>query len=107
MESESADLVFEAAWVLTNIASGSSQQTEVVVKAGAVEPFVNLLRSRYPHIVEQSVWALGNIAVSCGKILKIKSKMVFFLNYTGRWTNHARYGYFKGNCSAISGLSTK
>ncbi len=62
-EANNPDLIFEAAWVLTNIASGSSVQTDVVVKAGAVEPFVNLLRSRYTHIVEQCVWALGNIAV--------------------------------------------
>lgn len=62
-EDSNPDLVFEAAWVLTNIASGSPAQTDVVVRNGAIEPFVNLLRSRYPHIIEQSVWALGNIAV--------------------------------------------
>uniref|UniRef100_A0A6G1S6S5 Importin subunit alpha n=1 Tax=Aceria tosichella TaxID=561515 RepID=A0A6G1S6S5_9ACAR len=59
--SEDPLVQFEVAWILTNICSGTTEQTRVVVNSGALPELVRLMRSPDIRVCEQAVWALGNI----------------------------------------------
>ncbi|KAJ3441045.1 importin subunit alpha-4 [Anaeramoeba flamelloides] len=64
-QSKNEALQFEAAWTLTNIASGTSKHTELIVKSNTIPVFVELIRSSNEKTQEQAIWALGNIAGDC------------------------------------------
>ena len=66
LEHRHDDIILEAAWALTNVAS--TEHTAAVVDHGAVPYLVNLLLSANEHVREQCAWCLGNIAGDSPKL---------------------------------------
>lgn len=62
----SAAVQLEAAWAITNIASGASTHVAALVDAGAAEAIYRVLASKEvgerSDLCDQCLWALGNIA---------------------------------------------
>ncbi|EAR83119.1 importin subunit alpha (macronuclear) [Tetrahymena thermophila SB210] len=58
-------LQLEASWCLTNIASGTTHQTQSIIDKGAIPLFCKLLLSPFQDIAEQAIWAIGNISGDC------------------------------------------
>ncbi len=55
------DLQFEAAWILTNITSGTHDDAAVVVCSGAIPVLISGLSSKNTNVQDQCIWCLGNL----------------------------------------------
>lgn len=53
---------FEAAWCLTNIASGTSDHVNCLIDKDVLTHFIQMLSSNHIEVVEQVIWGIGNIA---------------------------------------------
>ena len=51
------NIQYEAAWCLTNIATGTREQTQCLTEKGAVPKFIALICSEQDNLKEQ-VWAM-------------------------------------------------
>ena len=53
---------FEAAWCLTNVASGTTDHVSNLIEKDVLIHFNQLLSSPHIEVVEQVIWGIGNIA---------------------------------------------
>jgi len=59
-------LLLEVAWCITNVASGTTEDTRVLVDNGALEVLLKMLASTdHQELREQAAWAIGNVAGDC------------------------------------------
>ncbi|KIO15756.1 hypothetical protein M407DRAFT_34653 [Tulasnella calospora MUT 4182] len=64
-DSDDTSLQDEAAWIVTNLASGTNQQTEQAIDAGVIPRLIILSASPNADV---AVWALGNILADSAEL---------------------------------------
>ncbi|PHZ08960.1 ARM repeat-containing protein [Rhizopus microsporus ATCC 52813] len=65
MQSDNGNsLKFECAWIVTNIAAGTTAHTQAIVQAGFIDVLLEIISSKKAEVYlkAQAAWALGNIA---------------------------------------------
>ncbi|KAG2197821.1 hypothetical protein INT47_009702 [Mucor saturninus] len=65
MEADFGNVIkFEAAWIVTNVAAGTTEQTQAIIKEGFVDLLLQCMSDKKSKLdlKAQAAWALGNVA---------------------------------------------